>query len=163
LSDLERGARRAPYRDTAERLAAAPGLDGAERAALPRATTRRSGPRPLEQPVSSRFASLPSSLSSFVGRERERAEVRRLVAEPRTNERAANGWTMAQAMAALDREYGNLRAALKWLLEQSALVESAQRLAGVFGRFCFIRGYPAEGEARLKQALAAQGGDRPTM
>src|SRR5207249_5104191 len=70
-------------RDTAERLAAAPGLDGAERAALPRATTRRSGPRPLEQPVSSRFASLPSSLSSFVGRERERAEVRRLLAETR--------------------------------------------------------------------------------
>jgi predicted ATPase/transcriptional regulator with XRE-family HTH domain len=82
--------------------------------------------------------------------------------EPTTIARAANGWTVALAMATLDPERGNLRAALRWLLEQHALVESAQRLAGMFGRFCFIRGYPAEGEAWLQRALAAPGGDRPT-
>jgi predicted ATPase/DNA-binding XRE family transcriptional regulator len=82
LSDLERGARRAPYRDTAERLARALGLDGTERAALLTAT-RRAGPRPLVQPVGPRFAALPVQLSSFVGREGELAEVRKLLGEIR--------------------------------------------------------------------------------
>src|SRR3712207_2274217 len=49
---LERGTRRAPYRDTVGRLADARGLDQAERAALQSAAKRRrggadrSGPRP---------------------------------------------------------------------------------------------------------------------
>ena len=37
------------------------------------------------------------------------------------------------------------------------------RLAGVFGRFCFVRGYSAEGDTWLTRALAAPGGDRPTI
>jgi transcriptional regulator with XRE-family HTH domain len=79
LSDLERGARRAPYRDTVLRLAEALGLEGPARADLlatvrhPRTGMQVRLPGPTQKP-------LPIPLSSFVGREREVAEVRRLLA-----------------------------------------------------------------------------------
>ena len=79
LSDLERGLRRAPYRHTIERLAEALGLAPLERAAMA-AASRREGPRtsvaPSQDPPNS---TLPVALTSFVGRQKEVAEVRRLL------------------------------------------------------------------------------------
>jgi predicted ATPase/DNA-binding XRE family transcriptional regulator len=65
IADLERGARRLPRRVTLERLAEALGLDASQRA---RFGATAAGPPPL--------ALLPVPLTSFVGREREVAEVR---------------------------------------------------------------------------------------
>ena len=45
ISDLERGARRAPYRETVRLLADALGLSDADRAALEAAVDRGRGPR----------------------------------------------------------------------------------------------------------------------
>jgi non-specific serine/threonine protein kinase len=59
----------------------------------------------------------------------------------------------------LEREHDNLRAALRWLLEQdgaevAAEREAALRLAGALGWFWSARGYHAEGLRWMEQALA---------
>lgn len=66
------------------------------------------------------------------------------------------------ALAYLEREHENVRAALRWLLQQGA-ADRAQRLAGAFGRFWWFRGYFTEGESWLAQALALPGGDAHTV
>ena len=84
---LERGVRRAPHRETVARLAAALGLSGADGAGLEAAVERRRGaaarrpgaPLPLRAPDASPH-NLPVQRTSFVGRERELAAVRRLLA-----------------------------------------------------------------------------------
>ena len=79
VSDLERGARRAPYPDTVRRLADALALPASERSALSSAGQRVGH---LAQPrlaPPSLPAALPVSLTSFVGRERDLDEVRRLL------------------------------------------------------------------------------------
>jgi non-specific serine/threonine protein kinase len=78
LSDLERGARRTPYRHTVLRLAEALRLEETDRAALLRASRRqKAGSR---APVFGQAgAAVLAQLSSFVGREREVAEVRLLM------------------------------------------------------------------------------------
>jgi predicted ATPase/DNA-binding XRE family transcriptional regulator len=77
LSDLERGARRAPYPDTVRRLADALGLSERDRAALLAASSRHHALTPPSGPA------LPVWLSSFIGREREMSEVRRLLSSTR--------------------------------------------------------------------------------
>jgi predicted ATPase/DNA-binding CsgD family transcriptional regulator/transcriptional regulator with XRE-family HTH domain len=67
----------------------------------------------------------------------------------------------------LEREHDNLRAALRWLLDQPAQEspdatverEAALRLAGALGYFWYMRGYHTEGRRWLEEALArsAQG------
>jgi predicted ATPase/DNA-binding CsgD family transcriptional regulator len=74
ISDLERGARRTPYPATARRLAQALCLDATRQEVLLAATRP---PGALDSGVAT--GSLPSPLSSFVGREKEVAEVRRLL------------------------------------------------------------------------------------
>ena len=55
----------------------------------------------------------------------------------------------------LEREHGNLRAALDRLAtRREALVE--QRLAGALWRFWYLRGHLSEGRGRLEGALAAE-------
>jgi predicted ATPase/DNA-binding CsgD family transcriptional regulator/transcriptional regulator with XRE-family HTH domain len=56
----------------------------------------------------------------------------------------------------LEREHDNLRAALRWLLEQDTTAEraAALRLAAAMGWFWAIRGYPTEGSRWLEEALA---------
>jgi non-specific serine/threonine protein kinase len=59
----------------------------------------------------------------------------------------------------LEREHDNLRAALRWLLEQdgpdaAGEREAALRLAGALGWFWSARGYHAEGMRWIEQALA---------
>ena len=79
LSDLERGARRAPYPDTVKRLADALQLDAPQRSRL-LASTRRTAASTSKR---SRTPGLPTALTSFVGRQRELVEVRRLLATTR--------------------------------------------------------------------------------
>jgi predicted ATPase/DNA-binding NarL/FixJ family response regulator/DNA-binding XRE family transcriptional regulator len=77
IADLERGARRTPYPRTVRRLVEALGLDEEGRAGLVAAAqpgTPASGPAQIE-----RTRSLPLPFGSFVGRERELAEVKGLL------------------------------------------------------------------------------------
>src|ERR1700682_3709760 len=78
ISDLERGARREPYPTTVRRLADALQLTGAEREVLLASTRRRDAGRSAQQAEPTR-ATLPTALSSFIGRDREMAEVPRLL------------------------------------------------------------------------------------
>jgi predicted ATPase/DNA-binding CsgD family transcriptional regulator/DNA-binding XRE family transcriptional regulator len=62
----------------------------------------------------------------------------------------------------LEREHDNLRAALRWLLDQSvpegsdttAEREAGLRLAGALGYFWYVRGYHTEGRRWLQEILA---------
>src|SRR5919202_6787844 len=74
ISDLERGVRRLPHPVTVRRLAAALHLRHAEQATLLAALGRKN-PAGHDTPVSG----APVSLTSFVGREHEVAEVQRLL------------------------------------------------------------------------------------
>ncbi len=80
LSDLERGVRRLAYRNTVQRLADALGLAQVEREALSSASRRvgrtTRGGHVLE-------SHLPTTLTTFVGRAEELAEVRRLLESSR--------------------------------------------------------------------------------
>jgi predicted ATPase/DNA-binding XRE family transcriptional regulator len=76
IADLERGARRFPYPDTASRLAAALELGAAERAAFMAAC------RPGRTGSTRRYT-LQTDPSTFVGRQRELAEISQLVAGSR--------------------------------------------------------------------------------
>src|SRR5690349_2245870 len=77
LSDLERGARRLPYRDTVQRLARALGLRDDEHAILLAASrrVRATAAAARRQPK----RSLPLPRTSFVGRSAEQADVARLL------------------------------------------------------------------------------------
>jgi predicted ATPase/transcriptional regulator with XRE-family HTH domain len=84
VSDLERGLRMAPHRDTLQRLLDALRLDMRDREVLQHAARRRRGatsaPRSREGTAS---MALPVPLSSFLGRAREMAEVQRRLAGTR--------------------------------------------------------------------------------
>ena len=63
-------------------------------------------------------------------------------------EQAEPRLTGAQQATWLDRleiEYGNLRAALVWSLEEDGDPEMDLRLAGALWRFCYTRGHYGEG------------------
>ena len=70
VSDLERGVRRAPYRDTVDLLADALELTDEERAQLHTAVARRRGPpiAPAARPVPTK-TNLRAQTTSFIGRE----------------------------------------------------------------------------------------------
>jgi predicted ATPase/DNA-binding CsgD family transcriptional regulator len=72
-------------------------------------------------------------------------------------EQAEPKLTGAQQATWLDRleiEYGNLRAALGWSLEEGGDPEVGLRLAGALWRFCYTRGYYGEGREWLEATLA---------
>jgi transcriptional regulator with XRE-family HTH domain len=80
IGDLERGARRSPYRDTIKRLEQTLQLDVEQSAALHAAARRVAAQPATEVPpgeADSTGGSIP--LTSFVGRQREVVEVRRLL------------------------------------------------------------------------------------
>ena len=87
VSDLERGLNRTPHRDTLALLADALGLLDEEHRALESAAQpapRRPRPdAPRLRSSAGRLHNLPVQLTSFVGREHERAAVRTLLAEHR--------------------------------------------------------------------------------
>jgi len=63
-------------------------------------------------------------------------------------------------LAAIQREHDNLRAALAFFKESSAL-ESELRLCGAVGRFWCVRGYLSEGRAHIEHALEQDEGNLP--
>lgn len=65
----------------------------------------------------------------------------------------------------LEREHDNLRAALRWLLDQEDPAErdGALRLAGALGYFWQFRGYHTEGRTWLEEALDHAPGVDPAM
>ncbi len=71
-------------------------------------------------------------------------------ANPLLRQRDQRAWFVR-----LEREHGNLRAALRWLLDQDDPVEreAALRLAGALGGFWRLRGYQVEGVCWLEEAL----------
>ena len=61
----------------------------------------------------------------------------------------------------LEREHGNMRAALGWL-QESGQFELELRLAAALGRFWYVRAHLSEGQSRLEAALVHAGaGARP--
>jgi len=58
----------------------------------------------------------------------------------------------------LESEQGNLRAAMRWLLDDGQ-PEAALRLGGSLGRFWYVRGHLAEGRRWLEEALERGGAD----
>ena len=77
ISDLERGARRAPYRETVHLLADALGLSDGDRKALETAVDRRRSPLSgTETALDAAAPTLPSPVTSLIGREQEIAALR---------------------------------------------------------------------------------------
>jgi DNA-binding CsgD family transcriptional regulator/tetratricopeptide (TPR) repeat protein len=62
----------------------------------------------------------------------------------------------------LEREHGNLREALRWLVERER-VEEAMHLAADVMVFLWIRGYPIEARTQLDALLAHPLGQDPTL
>jgi predicted ATPase/DNA-binding CsgD family transcriptional regulator len=85
IADLERGSRRFPYRDTVQRLADALVLDVTQRAVLVTAARRASivSQTPSGAPLGAFGHNLPVALTSFIGRERELADVQARLADAR--------------------------------------------------------------------------------
>ena len=75
VSDLERGVRHRPYPDTVRRLADALGLAAADRTRLVVAA-QPSAAAPTSRPVAALPTTLPLSLTSFIGREEEIAQIK---------------------------------------------------------------------------------------
>jgi predicted ATPase/class 3 adenylate cyclase len=71
------------------------------------------------------------------------------------------GVDQAHWLEALDRERGNLRAALRWAVD-SDQAQAAQEAAGALWRFWHQRGHLAEGRRWLDEILAMPSGQRPT-
>lgn len=79
IGALERGARRAPYRETVSLLAAALGLCAAEHAELEAAAERARGRPSRARAEPKTTHNLPERLTSFVGRDEEIAEIKALL------------------------------------------------------------------------------------
>ena len=66
------------------------------------------------------------------------------------------GHEQARVLAQLEREHGNLRAALAWLLAANRPVE-ALHLAASLARFWYLRGYLELGDELLQRSIGAAG------
>jgi len=69
-----------------------------------------------------------------------------------SSRRESSGPQQQEWLSKTDREHDNLRAALRWAIEQGE-AEIAQRIAGALGIFWERRGYFTEGRSWLGQAL----------
>jgi non-specific serine/threonine protein kinase len=133
VQDLERGARTAPHRETVRLLAEALALGPGGRRALEAAGARRRVPasrdradgRPPPGPEG-QPTNLPAQLTSFVGRERERAAVQGLLESCRLLTLTGTGGCGKTRLAL--RVAGDERAAYPdgvWVVELASLAEPA--------------------------------------
>jgi predicted ATPase/DNA-binding CsgD family transcriptional regulator len=72
-------------------------------------------------------------------------------------EKGLTGAEQKQWLSRLDREQDNLRAALRWAIEDQE-VDMAQRMAGALQPFWFRRGHWSEGRRWLEESLAMDSG-----
>jgi predicted ATPase/DNA-binding XRE family transcriptional regulator len=82
ISDLERGSRTHPYRETATLLADALGLNGSARAALLAAARRPLAPAGVTRQTA-RVVQLPQPLTALIGRDEERSDIAGLLRDER--------------------------------------------------------------------------------
>ena len=82
ISDLERGRRASPYYDTVRLLADALDLDTDDRANLLAAARGHAFPPDANSAGEDRLTNLPTPLTSLIGRDADRAEVRQLLSHP---------------------------------------------------------------------------------
>ena len=148
ISDLERGVRRSPYPATVRRLVEALSLDDAERATLVAAAQPCAPASGLARVEPTR--SLPLPLSSFVGREREVAEMQRLLESSRLLTLTGAGGVGKTRLA--------LTAAREWMTKD--------REAGALVAFVDLA--PLADPGLVPQTVAAQFGlpeqpDRPVL
>src|SRR5579864_1288418 len=140
LSDLERGLRQNPHPETVRRLADGLGIDGEVRARFEAAARPAQGAHEVSaQSVGARPAAhnLPTQLTSFVGREAQRAEVARLLTSSRlvtlTGAGGSGKTRLALEVAASEaHEFADGA----WLIELAPLVDGAllpQQVASVLG------------------------------
>ena len=128
VGDLERGVRQAPYPHTVRRLAEALGLDAAERVRFTAASQRRPDPIERQRPAPDRQppTNLPLATTSLIGRERDLAEVARLLGETRLLTLTGAGGcgktrlALEAARAAADAYPDGV-----WLVELAALADPA--------------------------------------
>jgi predicted ATPase len=76
-------------------------------------------------------------------------------------ERELEGLQAAVALEQLEREHDNLRAVMRWSLEQGEMghsIEMALRLGGTLQQFWRVRGHWSEGRTFLEQALVKSEG-----
>jgi non-specific serine/threonine protein kinase len=126
VSDLERGQRQAPYPRTVRQLAKALRLGADERARLLAAVPPRRGPTPLDPAAARPPTNLPAPVSSFVGRERELAEIRRLLGATRLlTLTGAGGVGKTRLALAAARAASDGYADGVWLVELAALADAA--------------------------------------
>ena len=124
----------------------------------------------LLEPVSedgrdTRFVALESVRAFSAEHLRDAGELERMRARhaqwftevAEANERSLTGPRQAAALAALEVEHPNMRAALRWSLEHDAA--RATRLCAALWRFWWIRGHLAEGREWLGAALDEPGPD----
>ena len=132
ISNLERGVRRLAQRDTVALLAEALALPAAERAALEAAARGRGESASADPTARTVPTNLPLALTSFVGRERELATVRRLLGETRLLTLTGAGGC-GKTRLALEVTGALLREAPQgpaysngiWLVELAALTDGA--------------------------------------
>jgi non-specific serine/threonine protein kinase len=141
ISVLERGARRAPHRDTVALLAAGLGLSSSDRGRLEAASIRP--PQPRRRAASSAAGAmsarhnLPFALTRFLGRERMRAAVQTALSEHRLVTLTGPGG-VGKTRLALETAHGLVERFPDgvWLVELAPLGESelvVQRVAATLG------------------------------
>jgi non-specific serine/threonine protein kinase len=137
VSDLERGQRQAPYPHTVQQLAKALRLGADDRARLQAAVPLRRGPHGLVSAEPRPTTNLPEQVTSFVGRERELAEVRELLGRTRLLTLTGPGGVgkTRLALEAARAEQDDYPDGV-WLVELAALADAElvpQAVASVLG------------------------------
>jgi predicted ATPase/DNA-binding XRE family transcriptional regulator len=160
ISTLERGARRAPHRDTVELLASALGLSGPRRHEFEYAAESVRVRGATSPGDAAARAQLPAQLTSLVGRERELTTVLELLDAHRLVTIAGTGGIGKTRLAlAAGEQFAQARAIGAWFVDLAAVRESADvagKIASSLGAAIDGSGDPLEelcGPLRSRRGL----------